>query len=260
MAIWHKPPRTQQPKNNYASLLPPPATSLWTNCVAAWKLSDLTDATGRGNTLTNNNSATFNTGKIGNAVYLTAASFQTLSRASNSDLAQGNIDFTVAGWLWRGADATGVIVSKFNDSAGNREFAVEYNTNGSLRFYVWDGSGNQAFADWGSVLSLSTWHCFVAWHDASSDTVFLQVNNGTPISTAVGGSIQGAGTAPLIIGARDVSGSERNFDGRIDAVHIWKRVISPTERAEFYNSGNGVEFSESIVTVQHNALMLLSDL
>lgn len=219
--------------------------TLFDDCTAAYKLSDLIDATGRGNDLTNNNSATFNTGKLGNAVYLTAASSQSLSRASNADVQTGNTDWTVAGWFWRGADATGSIVSKFNDSSGNREFSVEYNTNDSLRFSVWNAGASEFRATWGSSLALSTWHCFIAWHNAATDTIFLQVNNGTPVSTSTSGSIQGAGTAPFIIGARDVSGSERYFDGRIDNINVLKRVWSSDERTEFWNAGNGVEFSAS---------------
>src|SRR5215831_2548559 len=74
--------------------------ALFDQCVAAFKLDDLTDATGRGNDLTNNNSATFGAGKIGNAAYFTAASSQYLSHASDSDLALGAGSYTIGCWIY----------------------------------------------------------------------------------------------------------------------------------------------------------------
>lgn len=54
-------------------------SSLLTNLVAYWALSDLSDASGNGHTLTNNASVTFGAGKLGNAAYLTNAANQGLS-------------------------------------------------------------------------------------------------------------------------------------------------------------------------------------
>ena len=49
--------------------------------------------TSPGNDLTNNNSATFTSGKLGNAVSLVRASNQTLSHADNADFSFNNEDF-----------------------------------------------------------------------------------------------------------------------------------------------------------------------
>lgn len=214
--------------------------SLCTDLVAAWELDDLSDSTGRGNTLTNNNSATGNTGKLDNAVYVVAASAQYLSRASTSDVAHGDIDFTIAGWFYRDADATGTIIAKFQDSSGNREYDVEYNTNDSLRFYVWDSAANGTTVFWPSGLATGQWHFFIAWHDATADTINLKVNNGTTASVSTGGAIQGTGSAPMWIGGRDVSGSERYFDGRIDNIYMWKRTLTTTEMTNLWNGGAGL--------------------
>src|SRR5436190_21285349 len=103
--------------------------SLFDGVVAAWKLSDLTDATGRGNTLTNNNSATFNTGKIGNAAYFTGSSSQYLSRSSNADLQAGDIDFTLGCWFYipnANSNQDAVLVAKRSEVAGGSDYALYY--------------------------------------------------------------------------------------------------------------------------------------
>src|ERR1041385_3310343 len=80
------------------------ASSLLTSLVASWKFDESSgnaaDATGRSNTLTNNNTVTYNTGQLSNAAYFASASSQYFSIASNSDLTFGDIDFTWAAWIY----------------------------------------------------------------------------------------------------------------------------------------------------------------
>lgn len=48
------------------------------------------------------------------------------------------------------------------------------------------------------------------------------------------------------IGNRTITGLPGYFDGRIDSVGFWKRVLNFDERTQLYNSGNGLEISPSI--------------
>ena len=50
-------------------------------------------------------------------------------------------------------------------------------------------------------------------------------------------------TAEFDIGRRPYSGSFGYFNGRIDSVGFWKRVLTSAERTALYNSGNGLEYS-----------------
>lgn len=214
--------------------------ALFDNCVAAWKLSDLTDATGRGNTLTNNNSATFNTGKIGNALYTTAASSQYLSIASNSDVQTGDVDFTIAFWFYQTAVPVDTTIISKDDTGSNREYLFEIASN-SIKFTVWRGGVAKTAEDSPSGgLTAGTWHSCIGYHDATADTVNIQIDDRTPVSTATGGALDAAGSAALQIGAR--TAISKYWDGRIDDVNIFKKVFSSQDRTDWYNGGTGIEF------------------
>lgn len=220
------------------------SSQLFAGCVAAYKLEDLTDATGRGNSLTNNNTATFNTGKIGNAVYLTGGQF--LSRASNADVQAGDVDFTIAAWVYL-SDKTSNrgIVCKWASGSGQPEYAILYGSAADrFRFLVYTPTDNQVEVqanNFGSP-STGTWYCVIAWHDATANTINISINNGSVDSLGTGGSLQTPGTADFYIGVLEGAGPTYPMEGRIDNVNIWKRVISSQERSDFYNGGAGVEF------------------
>lgn len=219
--------------------------ALFDNCVAAWKLSDLTDSTGRGNTLTNNNSATFSTGLIGNAAYFDGSN-QFLSIADNADVRGGDVDWTIALLFWATDfdDSSGDVqlVSKdINTPANSRDYTIDILPSGVPRFYI--NGGGAYIAIWGSAVSTGAWHFLIAWHDSVNNEIGLSVDNGTPVTFSTGGAAPETSAAPLRIGARAYAGFEGYLNGRIDNVNIIKRVWNADERTEFYNSGNGLEFS-----------------
>lgn len=228
--------------------------ALFTGCVAAWELDDLTDATGRGNTLTNNNSATFNTGKIGNAVYVASASSQYLSKASSADVEMGDIDFTIGCWAYAtslGATAKHIILGK--DASGQREYYLHAEDQGGgssnyrYSFAVFSGGVEKTVIanTFGNIVA-GVWNCIIVWWNASTQTLSISINDGGVDNFSVGADLGAVGTAQFRIGSRQFSGFENYWNGRIDAVHLWKRVLSPTERSEFYNSGNGIEFGGTL--------------
>jgi hypothetical protein len=85
------------------------------------------------------------------------------------------------------------------------------------------------------------------WHDAVADTLNIQVNDGTVDFMATGGALQSANVAPLDIGRRSGTSSNIYWDGRIDQVMFWKRVLTSGERTQLYNSGSGVTVG-SVIT------------
>lgn len=223
------------------------ASSLLTSLVAYWKLEEASgtrvDATGRGNDLTDNNTVTQATGIVGNAAQFTAANSEYLSHADNADLSTGNVDFTVAAWVYldsKPASVMGFVTKGSGGSTTNAEYSLQYlNTSDRFRLVVFDGGSNAGAAvanNLGSP-STSTWYFVVAWHDSVADTVNIQVNNGTVNSSAYTfGSWDS--TEPLWIG-RSSSGYQ---NGRIDAVGFWKRVLTAGERTSLYNGGAGLQY------------------
>jgi hypothetical protein len=80
----------------------------------------------------------------------------------------------------------------------------------------------------------------VAWHDSVGNTINIQVNNGTADSAAHNLGVF-YGTAPFAIGARDAAAADY-WDGLIDEVGFWKRVLTADERTTLYNGGNGLAY------------------
>lgn len=220
--------------------------ALFDNCKAAWKLSDLTDATGRGNTLTNNNSVTFVTGKIGNCANYVSASSQYLSLNSNADVNPGDIDFTFG--LWFNPSSSGAPMALFSkmDGATAATYNLTWNPGGNtLTFSIFNDSFSTAgAASVSPSFSTGTWYCITAKVDAVNDLIKLRVNDGSFFdSQSTTSAMTSLGSVRLTIGAKDDPGDRQYTDGKIDAVHLWHKALTSGEETEFYNSGTGIEFS-----------------
>lgn len=214
------------------------ASTLLDGLVFYWTGDNLVDSVG-GLTLTNNNGVTFVTGKVGNGGQFVSASSRSLSIADNATLSMGDIDFTIAAWVQlasKPATFPGA-VSKYGTSP-QREYFIGYRSDLD-RFYFEvghsGGSTRTVNADNLGAPSLGTWYLLIATHDSVANTISIQGNNGTADTVA---HTQGTNdsTAPFQIGAR----STAYWNGLVDEVGIWKRVLTAGERTTLYAGGAGV--------------------
>lgn len=218
--------------------------ALTDSLISYWKLDeasgDAVDAHGS-NTLTDNNTVGSATGKINNGRQFDKASSRYFSKADNTDLSTGDIDFTISAWVKPASIPTVgnylCIVGK--DKASNREFNLELNGDSSGKFNFFGGNLNQA--TWGTAPSTGTWYHVIVWHSMTDNQVGIVVNDGTPVTTATTGAGTD-GTAFFGIGGREYSGFLSPFDGIIDEVGFWKRLLTSGERTQLYNSGAGLSY------------------
>lgn len=228
--------------------------ALTDNLISYWKLDETSgtraDAVvATGNDLTDNNTVTSNPGKIGNAGQFTFANTEYLSHADNASLSAGDIDISFAGWMYLDSKATYQVLLSKHDGAtiAGSEYLIMYDQGlDRFTFTVYQGttnSGTIAANNLGSP-STATWYYIVAWHDATANTVNIQVNNGTVDSVSYSNGINDTTTA-FDIGALSNTGFA--MDGRIDEVGLWKRTLTVQERTDLYNSGNG--FTYPFITV-----------
>jgi len=218
-----------------------------TGLVSYWKLDEAsgTRADSHGtNTLTDNNTVASGTGKINNAAdFEFSNGLESLSHTSNTDLQTGDIDFTITAWvnLESGPNNYNGIVTK--DGAAGRDYFLVYdNVVSHFIFYCRRSATDvKAEATTFGVPSLSTWYFIAAWHDATADTVNIQINNGAVNSTASGGALDSPTTIAFHIGAA-AWGVGTEFDGLIDEVGFWKRVLSSQDRTDLYNAGAGLAY------------------
>ena len=114
---------------------------------------------------------------------------------------------------------------------------LEYVSNTSLQFAVFDSTGTLKFAN-KATTALNTWTHLVGTCTATEVRLYI---NGTLQATAAIASFA-AGTAPLSIGGR-ASGSNL-WTGRLDEPRIWQFGAAGDPGAAFwtarYNAGAGL--------------------
>ena len=222
-------------------------SSLLTSLVGYWKLDEASgtrnDSHGS-NHLTDNNTVTQATGKQGNAAQFTRANSESLSITDNAALSTGDIDFTIAAWVYLDSKPGAGMTVASKDASGQREFALDWlNTSDAFRFFITNNAGTfRIIPDSIGAKSASTWYFLVGWHDAAANTVNIQINNGTIYSLATSGTAPTDTTSDFRIGASGVAGFEGYFDGRIDEVGYWKRVLTSDEKTALYNGGSGTTY------------------
>lgn len=204
------------------------SSSLLTGLLAFYNLSDLTDASGNGNTLTNNNGVTFSAGKIGNAATFNGTN--SYLRTTIPGLATATSgDFSIACWVF------------LNESAQADDYILSQPGGAGLR---WGSNGHNAFifnngqADnvWLSNLTKNAWyHVGVV---ASGNNLLMYVN----------GSLQATlnkqsypSLEELVIGQLSTNNFGYAWNDRIDAVGLWNRALTSGEVTELYNAGTGKE-------------------
>lgn len=220
----------------------PISAGLRTDLIAFWKLEEASgtrfDSVGS-NDLTDNNTVAQVAGKIGNAAHFVAADSESLSINDNPALSMGDIDFTIAGWFNRELEgALSPLVWKFD--LGSAEYVVFLQAGAAFGFSVSpDGSEGALATIETPGASPDTWHFFVVWHDATLDTINLQMDNGSVESTAHSAGVFDGSSRLFLGGAFD---GAFGLTGNLDAIGIWKRVLTAAERAHLWNSGAGRQY------------------
>jgi hypothetical protein len=228
--------------------------SLLTNLISYWKLDEASgnaiDARGTQD-LTAVNSPGSAAGKIATCRSFDFASSRRFSRAKTAELAVGDIDFTLQAWVQVKSvpGLNNAILARWTLDFNNRSFILMYHSSGVFRFLLSsNGSGPSLTRDastFGSA-SLNTWYLVHAWHDSINNQVGISVNAGTPdISSYSAGVFNDNGNWQL--GAFN---NGNHWDGLIDEAGFWKRVLTSSERAALYNSGNGLSYDNFDSVVQ----------
>ncbi|MEX2143233.1 MAG: LamG-like jellyroll fold domain-containing protein [Anaerolineales bacterium] len=171
------------------------------------------------------------------------------SRGDLPDLSTGDIDFTWS--LWVKPESIGPnmwLVQKADTptTAADYEYLlfVVANAGNAPRFRVGNGSA-YANVTANTSLTAGSWYHIVAWHDSVNDEIGISVNGGAPVTQAYSSGGQDT-SGNLVVGASLINNTPGNyFDGVIDEVGFWKRVLSPQEIAALYNIGNGLAYAEA---------------
>jgi hypothetical protein len=244
-ALFYTPKRALASPMFYGHQGAASVSTLKTGLTSYWKLEEASgtrsDAMG-GNTLTSNDSVGQSTGKIGNCAHFASISNQWLSHVDNASLGTGDIDYTFAGWvLMDSISGFNVIISKWN-TAGTKEYQLAVNSVSTK--FEWSVSGDGTASDTilsSTVPTTATWYFLAVYHDSVNNLIGISVNNGTFATVA---HATGSFHASVAFGfGSNATTGNNSFDGRMDEMGFWKRMLTATELSALYNSGSGLAFA-----------------
>lgn len=230
------------------------SNGLLNNLIAYWPLNE---AGGANNaldlhtnalTLTQNNSPGADTGKVYAGARTFNGSTQYFSRASEAALQTGDVDFTIAAWVYLAATTNyQSVITKIGVANSTREYQLTYTSTGTKLIFDWwlDTIGNAASVASGAI-SQNGWHLVECYHNAADDLIGIALDGGAFATAAANGG--NAGTAAMQIGSRELAGPL--FSGRIGPVAMWKSapggggVLSEAQRTALWNDGAGLAYAD----------------
>jgi hypothetical protein len=184
------------------------------------------------------------TGKVGNTRDFEVGETEWFSVNDAPVYSPGDTDFTFCVWVNIESEGAFRFIIGKDDNSTNREYTLDYSTADRFVFNVSaNGTANVTVtANNLGAVSVATWYFLCAWHDASANKIFIQGNDGTADETAHTTGVRD-GTAPFQIGA---TASILSWDGLIDEIGYWNRVLSAAERTWLYNSGSGRSYADIV--------------
>lgn len=221
------------------------------DCVASWKMESgalTTDSIGA-NTLTNNNTVIANTSEYqeGSAsADFERSSFQYL------DITDTNLD---SGFPFKssggGSNMTVCFWAKLESNGSNQTFCAKYNSTDNtrswrlelegsdnkvyLRIGYNNGNNNELSTGFGTALSTETWYHIAVTLDSSKNyrIRIYDATAGSLLDSDVTGTFTNdvaITTADFLIGAVGAGTTPTNyFDGEIDELVVFKRILTTTE-------------------------------
>lgn len=239
---------------------------LLNNLVAYWPLNEAAGANNaldlhtNGLTLTQTASPGSAAGKVYAGARTFNGSTQYFSRASEALLQTGDVDFTVATWVFL-SNTTHLadIVNHYRVTPDlKRAWLMRYEFSVS-RFNVYvssDGTytngvtATELRANSFGAASAATWYLFNFWHDSVANTINVQINNGTVDSKEWTAGIY---VSPAAFGIGKYENSDAYLNGRIGPVAMWKSAaggggcLTAAQRTALYNSGAGLTYASFTV-------------
>lgn len=148
---------------------------------------------------------------------------------------------TLTAWVRAGTlTTTEIVAHKVAADGSDMEYGLYFDASTHRMKFSVSSSGSA----WTGTIEATTfgagtadWDFYVGWYDPTAHTLNIQVNNGAVDSTSYAGGIRDGG-ASLYLGS--LAGTAP-FDGDLDAVGLWKRVLTSNERSTLYAGGAGRE-------------------
>jgi hypothetical protein len=225
-------------------------STLATNLISYW---DMQEASGTrydlhgANNLTDNNTVLSTTGKIGlaadfergNNEYFTAPDSASFPHSASGD------DISAFMWVNFESVVSWETFIQHYLAAGNlRSWSFYHDTSALYLELSTNGSSATSTATVSWTPSTGVWYHIGFTYDVSAGEVKFYVNGAQQGATQTGKDTSYfASTAKLQIGTFfDGSSTNGSFDGLMDEVGLWKKVLTSTEVSDLYNGGSALPY------------------
>ena len=204
----------------------------------------------------NSGATTGQTGKVDNAWSFDGTNDQVDSGSSGALILTG--DMTWAGWVNINTTTSSKVITVASirgDAGSNAQadnalfsfFIVQNSSPPTLRAFHENSSGTNNQVDFTTSLSEDTWYHIVFTRDVSEKTVKCYIDGSLHGSgTYSNNPTTTASTLPLRTGGNNFSGaanSDGHFNGLLDEVSIWDRVLTASEVSTLQETYNIIDGS-----------------
>jgi len=202
---------------------------LATGLEAYWKMDDGTDSTGNHNLTLSN--ITFAPGKIGNA-----ANYNSITSTVIAPSLDILTNLTVSAWVYPTQHADYYTIAAHMIGGGwlDTNYHLIMLPAGDVALF---GTGDTGITN-SSIMPLNTWTHVVATRTTTGYTEMW--TNGVKTNTGTGPAPHSVPAGLVYVGCRGDSYSY--WQGAIDEVGIWSRVLPDDQIAMLYNAGSGISY------------------
>jgi hypothetical protein len=217
------------------------ASTLASGLQVYYKLEDLTDSSGNGLTLTDHGTVTFVAGKVNNCANFVKASTQYLTHVDDAHYQPGTGDWSFSMWVNYTGVSSGDPFIEYGKIINSFPGYNLRESSGALLATIADGT-HLAFKTSAVTTNDGNWHLvIVTFARGGNLTIYIDNNAGETASIAtVTGSVNDTQGFGLSIG-RNINGDL--FEGKIDEVLMWNRVVTGSEITELWGGGSGTTVS-----------------
>jgi len=220
------------------------SSTLLTDLIAWWPMDETSGTRNDSHTnalhLDDNLTVLYDTGKVSNAANFARTNAEFLDRAASDSELNPSGDLTIAGWLKPATFlVTASIFSKYATAGNQRGWHMHVGTDGSAAFIASADGTAASNCVWSANLVVDTWYHFLCYYDGTANEIGIQVDNGTAVTTSFTGPIN-ASTSPFHLGR--LPATSNYYDGLMDEVAVWSRLLTSDEKATIYNSGAGTGY------------------
>ncbi|MGE0077819.1 MAG: LamG-like jellyroll fold domain-containing protein [Bacteroidales bacterium] len=153
--------------------------------------------------------------------------------SSSFDFAKKSFSFDF--WAKRGSSGTDDYVIAYGTGSSHKGLQIGFRSNNVFTFSFWNDDHNTT-----NTYTDNKWHHWACTYDASTNNLRIYCDGINKVNTTTSDDFNYSGTNPLTIGSSTFQ-TGKQFDGQIDEVRVWNKVLTQNEIRSHYGSLNGNE-------------------